>query len=236
MTDLPKHTVRESNRAKRVNLKLSVDKGLEVVIPSGFDRNLIADILQQKRSWIERTQKRMGERRNFLEAQPVLPEEISLPAISEVWSVKYQAAAATDLTFSEKPGQQLLLKGNIQDVELCQLALRKWLAHKAHKHLVPWLKKISQAEKLPFKRAMVRGQKTRWGSCSTTGTLSLNYKLLFLPAHLVRYVLIHELCHTKHMNHSKKFWTLVGKKEPAYQKARVELRKAGQYVPGWLQK
>ncbi|HXV97711.1 MAG TPA: M48 family metallopeptidase, partial [Anaerolineae bacterium] len=100
--------------------------------------------------------------------------------------------------------------------------------------LVSWLTEMSRIENLPFKRAAIRGQKSRWGSCSSTGTISLNYKLLFLPVSLVRYVLIHELCHTRYLNHSKKFWSLVKQKEPAYKAAQIELRAAWRYVPGWL--
>jgi predicted metal-dependent hydrolase len=235
MTHLPKYTIRESLKAKRVNLKLSMKRGLEVIVPKGFDRRLIPDIVQQKRAWIERTQKHLAERQELLEAQPVLPEDIFLQAIGELWRIQYQTNLSPALTFMEMPDRVLLLTGNIQDENLCKLALQKWLAHKASQHLAPWLKKISQAENLPFKRAIVRGQKSRWGSCSSTGTISLNYKLLFLPPALVRYILVHELCHTKHMNHSKKFWVLVNKKEPAYKTAQAELRTAWRYIPGWLQ-
>lgn len=236
MTNLPAHTVRESRRARRVNLKISIEKGLEVVIPRGFDQSRIPDILCQKRTWIERTQRRLRERQEFLEVQPELPHEISLLAIGEVWQVEYQPVASTTaITFVEKPGKRLLLKGNTQDVALCKLALRQWLAHKARQHLAAQLKKISAVEKLSFKKVIVRGQKSRWGSCSSTGTISLNYKLLFLPANLVRYVLVHELCHTQQMNHSRRFWALVKKKLPDYNKAKVELRTAWRHVPGWLQ-
>jgi predicted metal-dependent hydrolase len=84
-----------------------------------------------------------------------------------------------------------------------------------------------------YSRAVVRGQRTRWASCSGHGTISLNYKLLFLPAHLVGYILMHELCHTRHMNHAEKFWALVMSFEPACKSHDKELRKSWQLVPAW---
>lgn len=235
MTDLPDHTIRESQRAKHVNLRISNAGELEVVIPRGFDRSLIPEILHKKRAWIERAKRRLAERQEFLPVQPILPEQIFLRAIGEVWRVDYRATPTVRITVTEAAGKRLVLSGNTHDAALCKLALRKWLAHQAHKHLVPWLRDISQTEGLPFKKVIIRGQKTRWGSYSARGTISLNYKLLLLPPALVRYVLVHELCHTRHLNHSKKFWALVDKKEPGYKQAKAELRTAWRYVPSWLQ-
>lgn len=229
------YTIRESRRAKNVNLKMTALGGLEVVIPVGFDRSRIPAILDQKRSWIERTRHKLAEKRTFLAQQPALPGQISLQAIAEVWQVSYRAAPSGRITLSEEAPRQLVLAGQTEDTALTRRALRQWLAHKGKQHLIPWLAEIGRAEKLRFKKTIIRGQKTRWGSYSATGTISLNYKLLFLSPPLVRYVLIHELCHTKHLNHSKRFWHLVQQKEPNYKALRAELRQAWRYVPLWVE-
>lgn len=70
----------------------------------------------------------------------------------------------------------------------------------------------------------IKNQKTRWGSCSAKGNLNFNYKILFLPEAVRDYVVVHELCHLKEFNHSRKFWTLVSKSLPDYGKLRTELR------------
>lgn len=73
----------------------------------------------------------------------------------------------------------------------------------------------------------VRDQKTRWGSCSSSGTLSFNYRLIFAPPEILDYVVVHELCHLTHMNHSKDFWNMVGSVLPDYKTRRQWLRDHG---------
>ena len=73
----------------------------------------------------------------------------------------------------------------------------------------------------------VRDQKTRWGSCSSRGTLSFNYRLIFAPPRVLDYVVVHELCHLTHMNHSKEFWAMVASVMPDYQSCRSWLRNHG---------
>ncbi len=77
---------------------------------------------------------------------------------------------------------------------------------------------------LSFKKIAIRNSRSRWGSCSSKGTLSFNYKIAFLPEHLADYLVIHELCHLKERNHGKGFWGLVSQKVPDYVVRRKELR------------
>lgn len=78
-----------------------------------------------------------------------------------------------------------------------------------------------------FNKIFIRNQKTRWGSCSKKGNLSINYKIVFLPKNHQDYIIAHELCHLKEFNHSKKFWALVAKTFPDYPDIKKELRKIG---------
>ena len=233
MTDPTNYTIRVSHRARNVSLQMSVAGGLEVVVPKGWDQSLLPGILRRKRAWIERAAKRMDARRAVLEDQPALPDQISLPAIGQVWQVEYQATSSGRMRITQRADNRLVLSGSVGDVGLCQVALRKWLAHQAGQVLIPWLQEISQEEGLAFRKTTIRGQKTRWGSCSSRGTISLNYKLLFLPRPLVRYVLVHELCHARHMNHSRAFWALVRRKEPNCKELKAQLRGAWRLVPRW---
>lgn len=78
--------------------------------------------------------------------------------------------------------------------------------------------------KYTYKRVSIRNQKTRWGSCSKQGNLSFHYKIALLPERLADYIIVHELCHLKEMNHSKKFWALVAYTLPDHKERRLELR------------
>jgi predicted metal-dependent hydrolase len=75
-----------------------------------------------------------------------------------------------------------------------------------------------------YQKVMIKDMRSRWGSCSSRGTLTFHYKILFLPPHLAEYLIVHELCHLLEMNHSSRFWKKVEKHIPLYEVARRELR------------
>lgn len=232
---LPDYQVRESARARHVSLKVSFQGTLEVVVPSGFDPKEIPDILEKRRSWITKTLKRIETQRDTLPAEHAAakPANLILQACKETWQVLYQQSRGTTVTLTQSNPQELMLQGPIEDAA-CQDLLRRWLQRKARADLAPWLQKLSQKCDLAYSRMSVRGQTSRWGSCSSNQSISLNYKLLFLPPALVDYVLIHELCHTVHMNHSKAFWQLVKQYCPECDRAKVDLKKAWQFIPEWI--
>ncbi len=76
-----------------------------------------------------------------------------------------------------------------------------------------------------YGRVSIRNQRSRWGSCSSKGNLNFNFRIVTLPPHLADYLIVHELCHLGQMNHSQKFWDLVGETLPNYEKQMLELRK-----------
>jgi len=234
---LPSYTVRESQRAKHVSLRISAAGQLEVVIPPGFDRTKIPDIVRRKQTWIERATHRVQQNRSVSDPAEIgsPPGKIDLQAIAETWQITYHATPSPGVRAVEKKHLHLEVYGQTSNLALCRSVLRQWLIYKATTHLMPQLRKISQTVKLSFQRASVRQQKTLWGSCSSQKNISLNSKLLFLPEDMVRYVMIHELCHTIHMNHSADFWTLVSQHEPHYKQLDKDLNQARQWVPLWVE-
>lgn len=103
---------------------------------------------------------------------------------------------------------------------------KHYVAHKelAREIILDRLAYWNQQYNFAFKRVAIRNQKTCWGSCSDKGNLNFNYKLIFLPSHLMDYVIVHELCHLQILNHGRGFWNLVRETLPDYEQRILELR------------
>ncbi|MFA6391861.1 MAG: SprT family zinc-dependent metalloprotease [Patescibacteria group bacterium] len=84
---------------------------------------------------------------------------------------------------------------------------------------------FNQTYNFKYQKISIRNQKTRWGSCSGKGNLNFNYKIIHLPMNIADYIIVHELCHLKEMNHSKKFWDLVSLSFPDHKGIRKELKR-----------
>ena len=101
---------------------------------------------------------------------------------------------------------------------------------RARKELPEELLRLAAAHGLTVSRVSVRNQRWRWGSCSPTGRICLNWRLLLMPDSVRQYVLIHELMHLRRLDHSRAFWKLVAAACPAFEEARTWLRANGQLL------
>jgi predicted metal-dependent hydrolase len=235
------YRVRESARAKHVSIRVSHLGEVEVVVPKGFDQRKLPEILEKRKDWIAKTTQRIAAERQLMTPGMVepfdqtLPNQLELRSLPESWTVKYYQGSGRSFVANATGKYELTVYAPLEHPQSCYRVLKHWLMRKAEGGLIPWLEQISRETVLPFNQAAVRGQKTIWASCSGKKNISLNYKLLFLPPHLVRYVLIHELCHTVHLNHSSAFWSLVAEKEPDYKLFDSELNKAWCYIPTWVE-
>ena len=104
----------------------------------------------------------------------------------------------------------------------------------AAQRLAPKLMHLARDMKHQVAKVAIRCQRTRWGSCSSRGTVSLNCSLLFLRDEVVRYLFVHELTHLRHMNHSLKFWRAVEAQEPQFRLLDAELLAGWRTVPEWV--
>ena len=232
------YRVRESRRAKHVCIQVTHLAEVEIVVPQGYDPRYVSEIVTRRQEWIDRTTQRIVAERQAMPGEPVgaLPDQIILRALGETWPIAYQQSIDRTLRLVPSDPGLLMLHGADYPVEACRRVLRQWLSHMARERLTPWLRQVSQEVDLSCQRISIRGQKTRWASCSSQTNISLNYKLLFLPPELVRYVFVHELCHTVHLDHSSRFWALVAEKHPGYEPVAAELRQGWRYVPSWVEK
>lgn len=230
---LPAHSVRVSSRARRVLLRVIPGKGLEVVVPVGFDTRDIPGILIRHGDWIAKQLKRLAAKPALDASNAPLPETIDLRAMEAQFRISYRPSSGRMASMSSSGLRHLILEGSIEDVARCLGLIRSWVRIQSEMHLPRLLERVSHATGLGYEKVQIRDQKRRWGSYSSRGTVSLNWKLIFLPPELVRYLMIHELCHSVHLNHSASFWELVGRHEPDFRALDSRLRKARDFVPFW---
>ncbi|MGD1002551.1 MAG: SprT family zinc-dependent metalloprotease [Candidatus Brocadiia bacterium] len=229
------YQLRMSARARNVRLCVTVQKGLEVVVPRGYDIRNVPRVLERSRRWIQAALLRVESQRKALAATPPwqLPLQVELRADGTVWQVEGRKTGARRVSVREQAAGRLLASGPIEDEASCRDALTRWLMHHTRNSLVPRLQDVSFRTGLKYERALVRRQATRWASCSARRTISLNAKLLFLPPDLVDYVLVHELCHLEELNHSKRFWALVHRHHPDFRRHKRLLRELWGSIPRW---
>jgi len=228
---LPPYTVRISPRARRVQLRVLPQGSVEAVVPRGFDPRALDSFVARHSRWISKRLASIDEqrrRRPHLFETP--PSRIDLPALERAWSVDYRWDAGRPAT---RPRAHDALEVCAGDADAACALLQRWLMRQAKEYLVPWLRETSAELGLEINRVSVRAQKSRWGSCSAQRNISLNRNLLFLPPEGVRYLFVHELCHTVHMNHSRRFWSLVSRLDPHFERHEALLRRAHDYVPLW---
>lgn len=213
-------TVRHSQRARRLTVRVFVTGRVEVVVPPRTAERTVRDFVARHREWIERRRDRAWRNRPQPAAFP--PPVIELPAYAERWPLPVTVAPAT-----------LAVCGSAPDVKL-RRSLRAWVIARSMARLGPWLDSLARETGLRYARMVVRCQRTRWGSCSSRGTISLNACLAFQRPAVVRYLLLHELAHTRHMNHSSRFWCLVAGHEPDWRALDRELARGWRHVPTWM--
>jgi hypothetical protein len=230
------YTIRVSRRARYARLKISPHEGLIVVVPEHFDKKRVPELVESRREWITKVQGSFERRRlaGVSDTGQALPSRLELNGIGEAWRVSYRSASLQRFSVREASDDELLVSGPVHDEAACRRALESWLKRRADLKLVPQLERIASIHGFTFSAVSVRKQRSRWGSCSSSGRISLNLKLLFLPPLLVRYIMVHELCHTRHMNHSRRYWGEVGRFDPDYASHDREMTHAWRFVPGWL--
>jgi hypothetical protein len=228
------YTIRPSTRAKYLRMQLHPSKGLLVTQPPHISTHQLHQWVSSQQQWIVDTLHKLALNAPPVTIATLLPERLELLATSESLQVVYTPSAHRRIALHYVANATLTLSGAISDPADCQRALRHWLRGYAQVQLSQWLQALAAETGLQYSSCRVKGQQTRWGSCSSHGTINLNEKLLLLPPEWVRYTLIHELCHTVEMNHSKRFWALVATFVPDYRRIHAEMKGAMSHLPEWI--
>lgn len=243
-SSLPGYSVRVSRKARRILVRVLPEHRVEVVLPLGVPASCVPDVLSRHREWIRKTLERMAPRE---EEADTFPAFLSLRGGRECVILRHTGRNALALTpFSPRTNTPFIEQRELilpafpfavaQKPEKALGWLRNWVKEEAAHRLIPSLNDAADTYGFSFSGCSVRLQKTRWGSCSARGRINLNACLIFLPDALARYVLLHELCHTRQMNHAEGFWKQLFAVEPDALRLDKALRGAWRHVPWWMRR
>ncbi|MGI9308867.1 MAG: M48 family metallopeptidase [Gammaproteobacteria bacterium] len=220
--------VRVSQRARNLSIQVYPHGAVEIVVPKRTSAKSITAFVASQKEWIVRTRDGFAQK---LGQQVSLPDHVELKGIGQRVSVHYEHA--DDPAYSTID-QQLTIRAPQLTPTHCWPLMQQWVIQLAKEHLGQAVERLSAEVGARPARVQVRLQKTRWGSCSHRRTLSLNAGLLLVEPEQLEYVVIHELCHLHHMNHSKRYWKRVKQHCPKYRTLDRSLEQAWQIVPSWL--
>jgi predicted metal-dependent hydrolase len=212
--DLP-YRIRRSDRARRVRVSVDAQGAVEVVLPRRSPASAAPAAIEELRPWIERRLHAASTLRATLAARGA-----TLPYLGEQLTLTPQPGR----TRAHRKQDALLVPA---EADAAQQAIERWYRRSAAREIAPRLDAAAAALGTGYTTLSIRGQRTRWGSCSSTGAMSFNWRLLLAPAPVLDYVVWHEACHLQVMDHSPRFWALVRVHCPDYEEQRRWLRRHG---------
>ncbi len=230
-TARPPYTVRVSARARRVRLTVTPRDGLVVVVPTGW-RGDPDSIVASHSEWASHALSRVAEKRALHAggAASLMPEAVELGLTGEVLGVVLRDSDAAPRAV--RSGSSVVVSGR-EDAEARLLAITRWLDREARTVLVDRFERLARDTGAPHRGVRVRKVRSRWGSCSAKGTISLSRNLLFLRPELVDSVMYHEIAHLSVLDHSPRFYRALEQLDPAWRTHKALLREAGCTVPAW---
>lgn len=215
------YSVTISHRARHARLIVTPEAGLRVVVPLGYGSTRLVALLRQKAGWILR----------HLDAQAAhslppttapLPAFLTLLGVPLALSVTVQPDARTVV---RQDGDAICIVA--PDMVGARAALTATLRARARVAIGARVAARAGEMGVTYGRVAIRDQKTRWGSCARAGNLNFNWRLILAPPDVLEYVVVHELAHRVHLDHSARFWAVVARYCPQYPAHRAWLRTHG---------
>jgi predicted metal-dependent hydrolase len=206
--------VRRSDRARRVRVTVDPARGVEVVLPRRAPAREAAAAIRELRPWIERRVAEFERARAAVEARGD-----SVPYLGR----SLQLVVEPGRSRAHRRGDELLVPSGAAQL----LALERFYRRSAYSEIAPRLDHACATLGTSYSKLTIRSQRTRWASCSRSGTMSFNWRLLLAPEQVLDYVVWHEVCHLQVLDHSPRFWRLVARHFPDYREQVRWLRRNG---------
>ena len=220
------YTIRRSPRARRARIHVSAE-GVEVVVPRGLPLREVEPFVEEKRRWIERTLRRIRE----AEAEQPPPQAFNggqVPYLGEQLTLRVRVEPGRSRPHVARRGDVLHVAVAAAGPKALRDALERWYRRRARVEVMRRLDAAVARAGTSYSRLQIRGQRTRWASCSSTGAMSFNWRLLLAPAEMLDYVVEHEVAHLEVHDHSDRFWSLLAARWPVYERHEAWLRRHGQ--------
>ena len=206
-------------RSKRKTLSLTINENAELIIraPKRLSIEKIQDFINEKENWINR-KKRLIEN----QIKDVTSNHNKLLYLGNLFPINVEQNASKELFFT---GEEFI--ANSIEPDSLSLSIKKWYKNKFKEIALSRVAYFANKHNLMVNQVRIKNQKTMWGSCSSKNNINLNYLLLMAPMGVIDYVIVHELVHTIHRNHSTDFWDSVESIMPEFQEHKRWLKKNG---------
>ena len=191
------YQVRRSDRARRVRVTVDAVRGVQVVLPRRAPEREAAAAIRELRPWIERRVAELAGARATVAARGD-----TVPYLGRTLALVNDSPGRTRVA---RRGETLLVPAGSDRTQ----ALERWYRRAARAEIEPRLERACALAGTSYSRLTIRGQRTRWGSCSQRGAMSFNWRLLLAPEAVLDYVVWHEVCHLEILDHSPSFWALL---------------------------
>jgi predicted metal-dependent hydrolase len=208
------YNIRRSTRARRVRVTVDARCGVEVVLPQRAPEREAAAAIRELAPWIERRLSELDRARATVAARG---EQV--PYLGELLALRAEPGRSR----VHRRGDELLVPAGAGRRE----AIERWYRRAAREEIAPRLQAACSRAGSSYSKLTIRGQRTRWASCSPGGAMSFNWRLLLAPEPVLDYVIWHEVCHLAVMDHSPRFWALLASRCPDYRRQKSWLRRHG---------
>jgi predicted metal-dependent hydrolase len=218
------YPIRRSDRARRARINVSAE-GVEVVVPRRMALRQVVPFVEEKRPWIERTLRRIREAEEAAAVR--LVHGGSVPYLGRSLELRVRVEPARVRSHVALRGDALRVAVGEPGADAVRAALEAWYRRRARVEVEPRLDAACKRAGTRYTRLSIRQQRTRWASCSSTGAMSFNWRLLLAPPEILDYVVEHEVAHLEVLDHSPRFWRLLGSRSPTYREHERWLRRNG---------